>query len=489
MKRYTQLFLVLTLLVLFLDFVTSAYAAQRMGLLPGRSVQIPPNGKGELPARCLDEEAPPPITSTRYTRVHNAPPDAVIVKIDGQSIPLQQALDQGLVSISGVTAPTGYVTQARIDAVRIINNTSKPIEVQVHSGAVLGESGHRPFDYDVTSLLARNASQRSIWGQQIERIESIRREEFQRRKEENIQNQTALSALGYYDGPIDGEFGAAAREGARSFQRDYGLVTDGIIGEKTRVALKDAQTQQERLQRINKDEPGFLTLTMEYQQRPSVYALYGTSGKLLYRGKRVPDLMEVITRELKGNTSQTVYLDMENFTPDKKDGFETSLRLYHQKQGAKIDVKTLERYNGKTNVQDQFFETSRRLEIKSVSEPILVETGKFKGYYRGAAQILQGTRSSIIRVYSRSKELVQKFFSRLQSLISGDQTFWRRLQAFFSGEEPKEVSPAILINKVRNELKQSGEWTDDDQVEFEDELGQIIFSRLESDQKKIDNAG
>lgn len=50
--------------------------------------------------------------------------------------------------------------------------------------------------------------------------------------------QTQLLELGYNVARADGLFGAATAEGTRSFQRDYGLVADGVCGPATLRALR-----------------------------------------------------------------------------------------------------------------------------------------------------------------------------------------------------------------------------------------------------------
>ena len=49
--------------------------------------------------------------------------------------------------------------------------------------------------------------------------------------------QARLQTLGYYDGEIDGQFGAGTKAAVIAFQRQNGLDADGVVGESTRSTL------------------------------------------------------------------------------------------------------------------------------------------------------------------------------------------------------------------------------------------------------------
>ena len=50
--------------------------------------------------------------------------------------------------------------------------------------------------------------------------------------------QRALKKAGYYDGPVDGKIGSKSQKAVASFQKDHGLGSDGIVGQKTWNELK-----------------------------------------------------------------------------------------------------------------------------------------------------------------------------------------------------------------------------------------------------------
>ena len=63
------------------------------------------------------------------------------------------------------------------------------------------------------------------------------------RGEEVTSLQSRLKNLGYYDGEIDGQFGAGTRDAVSAFQRQNGLDTDGIVGAETREKLFSAEAK------------------------------------------------------------------------------------------------------------------------------------------------------------------------------------------------------------------------------------------------------
>jgi peptidoglycan DL-endopeptidase CwlO len=63
--------------------------------------------------------------------------------------------------------------------------------------------------------------------------------------------QTQLTALGYNPGITDGIFGAKTKIAVQSFQSEFGLISDGVVGPITRDALARAFTANVRKVKTN----------------------------------------------------------------------------------------------------------------------------------------------------------------------------------------------------------------------------------------------
>jgi len=55
--------------------------------------------------------------------------------------------------------------------------------------------------------------------------------------------QSRLTALGYYTGDLDGQFGAMTKTAVIDFQRANGLEADGMVGTETKTLLFSAQAK------------------------------------------------------------------------------------------------------------------------------------------------------------------------------------------------------------------------------------------------------
>ncbi len=439
--------------------VGRAASFQRMALFAGDGLELAPRGSGELSARCVDEHADPPTRGSDFTTLYNAPPNAVTVYARGQAIPLQRALDDGMVSITG-TSPANCF-QCLIDAVRVNNLTDGPIEIRVSRAAVLGGAGHGALKYDPNTLLGGTQSQDEIWARQA-RIEEV------------MQDQESLAALRYYDGPIDGSVGPKFTAAVRSFQREAGLVADGKYGPKTAEGVRKAMARTARLEQANEGAADHLLVTLEARfsgTAPGEYVLYDGQGKLVYRGRDMTALMKTLDEQSSGD--RTVYIDLENFPEQRAEALATSVRNHSQAAYAKSRLRPLNRdsalaVNEATRTQDLFFKKEVRLQDSKIEiSPEPVSDGPRAGLYQVEAKFRIGIREAALRAYARSKSILQDFVERLSSCFRADRL--------------TNESLASIVNRIRRDLKTQYELRDDDLIlEFITEFGGFFLVEIEN---------
>lgn len=67
--------------------------------------------------------------------------------------------------------------------------------------------------------------------------------------------QTALKALGYDVGAVDGQFGASTESAVKKFQSDRGIPADGIVGPITWVNIDEADQSEPTLKKGSTGNP------------------------------------------------------------------------------------------------------------------------------------------------------------------------------------------------------------------------------------------
>jgi len=187
-------------LILFLFLFCVSFAVQRMGLAKGSTGKISPNSSGTLDSRCLDEYESAPTTSTYYSKVLSDNPGDIVVKIgDDNPVPLEQAINEGKVSVTGYTSPGGVSygwnqVGWNIDQVTINNLTDKPIEVIVKKFTPIGTPEHSPLGYDVSGLAG--LSQDELWRRQEQY--ALKKAEKERKIWENLDAQKTIASYNQY---------------------------------------------------------------------------------------------------------------------------------------------------------------------------------------------------------------------------------------------------------------------------------------------------
>lgn len=81
--------------------------------------------------------------------------------------------------------------------------------------------------------------------------------------------QKRLQALGYYEAPVDGIFGILTERAVKNFQRDHGLLVDGIVGPNTRGALHTSYAaKHSRTSRVASTKNGLVADALRFLGTP-----------------------------------------------------------------------------------------------------------------------------------------------------------------------------------------------------------------------------
>ena len=130
-----------------------------------------------------------------------------------------------------------------------IVNTSRTIDGTTYYFDSKGHSGTTPSNTTATSSSGSSSSGTSkptMWskGSKDDEVKKI---------------QERLAELGYYDGPIDGDFGDMTEAAFKAFQQNAGLTVDGIAGADREVLYSDsapaAKKDKEETPTVSAEEP------------------------------------------------------------------------------------------------------------------------------------------------------------------------------------------------------------------------------------------
>lgn len=203
----------------------------------------------------MDESASPPDSGDHFTQVLHGQPTAAIVTNTqtGQSVPLQEAIDEGRVQIGGeIEQQQGYgviyVGSDSYDEVEIRNTSNEPLRIEFNQAVVLGGADQEPFPFDA-SLSVRD-KQGETWDaveeQQQEQERLAAALEAEKEAQRQIEHQRILSAqegliAAGYAVPLDGEMGESTRLAIRQFERRSGFKESGEFNERMSAKLDDSR--------------------------------------------------------------------------------------------------------------------------------------------------------------------------------------------------------------------------------------------------------
>ena len=88
-----------------------------------------------------------------------------------------------------------------------------------------------------------------------------------------VKLQMLLKEHGFYDGPIDGQFGSGTLEAVLDFQIDHDLFADGVAGSETLLALREIpQISRGKATTANRKAREIVTSAKKFLDTPYVWA-------------------------------------------------------------------------------------------------------------------------------------------------------------------------------------------------------------------------
>lgn len=154
-----------------------------------------------------------------------------------------------------------------VDTSRTIDGTTYYFDSKGHSSTTPSNTSSTSTSSGSSSSSSTKKSQPTMWQKGS-------------KDDEVVKIQTRLAELGYYSGPIDGDFGDQTETAFKAFQKAAGLTVDGIAGEDREVLYSDnapAAKQEEKTEEKT-EEKETVEETTEAVTEPATEAVEETTA-------------------------------------------------------------------------------------------------------------------------------------------------------------------------------------------------------------------
>lgn len=197
--------------------------------------------------------------------------------------------------------------------------------------------------------------------------------------------------------------------------------------------------------------------------------LRGSGGATVFSGLSIPDLVQAVNRDLRNDSSRTVYLDVSGMAPERREAFTSSVRGQGNRPDRQVQVRTYFRPSTTPSRADTdlLFATDARIELRSTAlEQMTV--GQYRGWFVATCELVGAAGRLTVQIIAKSADIARQALSLLRE-ISGRQDFIG-------------LSPAAVLDEMRWEMKRRHKLTDDELLlKFTDEFGnsQIVKLHIE----------
>lgn len=438
--------------------VLPALAQQRMGIAAG-SFEVGANEAAQIPTYCLDFSRSTPTSSDAYRHVLTGNESATVHFDDGSSMSLQQALQRDLVRATGhhisledlfklYNDPTFQFRNPMTPRQRQAFTTLQQLwnEASAEDRRQIEEAFERdtPTFWDHTHLQIVNNSRRhlritfdeptvlspmdeSLQGTAYTHIGSAKGLASDNKVQQelwqlgDVQQQSALAYLGFYNGPLDGLTGPTTKGAIRKFQAAQNLPITGEFDSATTTALH-TQVNMKRLSGVNGSGQGLslITITNTPSNAQGRYTVNFGPGQNPFATNNPTELSQRLNSFIASSGNKRLYVDFDSFSNDKARALAGNLERQQKALDPSVDLHGITRSEADPELQGLWFEPLSKIDAGQIRVEE-VTSGPKKGFFRGVIDLVLHFGKSVKRVsiaiVSATREYAVELAELLRSAI------------------------------------------------------------------------
>jgi hypothetical protein len=211
---------------------------------------------------------------------------------------------------------------------------------------------------------------------------------------------------------------------------------------------------------------GGSTYSVEVESRAApngatTYIVNDGSGEPIYVGSNYKAMVSTINRRA---GARSIDVRTRNFTRAKADALRGTFRVQRPQAGAQAGIELSGSGRTTANARSSYAARGPRLVERSVTQPVLVRQGRFKGFYTAILRFVSAGRQLTLRVYAKSRDALRSMLDTVSARLSNN---------------PSRMSMERLVNQARTDLKGTYGLTNRDLfIQIEDELRNTFFVQI-----------
>jgi len=188
------------------------------------------------------------------------------------------------------------------------------------------------------------------------------------------------------------------------------------------------------------------------------YKVYAGNDEPIYTGGNIQALAKTLHQQTSELQLASLYVIPRGLTAANRTALTSSLRIQMKQLNPKMSVLEIGTIRSKALSEKALLSATGRISPTSITDPVVVTSGRFRGFYTATAKIVDTTRSATIKFFARSSEVLASFVSFLRIRLASDVG---------------QLTPLEIIQRTKRDfIKNNGYSERDVRVMYEEELGQ-----------------